>query len=738
MMNLATVRAAAVRIAEHVTDHQLNRVRLVLHGGEPLLVGPDGLRAMLTELRTILDPLTDVEMRIQSNGILLTESFCDLFLEFGVGVGISLDGYREANDRHRRHQDGAGSYGEVVRALELLRRPAYRRAYAGILCTVDVANDPIAVYEALVAQQPPRLDFLLPHATWDRPPWRVGTDPTPYATWLLRIHRRWEDEGRPVPIRLFDSVRAAFAGRPTSTEALGGGAADLAVVETDGSWEQVDSVKVAYHGATATGLTVFSDSVDRVAAHPAIARRQLGVAGLCETCQSCAVVRVCGGGLYAHRYRTGTGFDNPSVYCADLKELIVAMGDAPAGSGRPAPEQPEDPELAAAAGLSGTAFDELAAGEGGTAALGQLKSQQDVIVRALVAAAAAELTDASAATDAWAVLAELHREAPDAVADVFGHPYVRSWAVGVLSGSIRDPEHLSRIAAAAAVRSGRSMEVAVPVTDGRVQLPALGTLRIDVSASGVAQLTTGPETNTVRFGGTVHKVTLDPFAPADRWRPVQRVVLDSWTTLLDDDDPYRDVFGFPVEGWLSRTASDAWLRSLSGAWRMLSGDAPEQAAGIQTVLRVVTPLQMDQAGKLRSAAARHAFGAVGVAQASPNVLSVLLIHEYQHNKLAALLDLCDMFDRNDPVRIAVAWRPDRRPLEGALHGAYAHLGMAALWRTRTAVPWAGQARAGELFRLYRDWTQDAVEKIKDTGALLPIGERFITGMQHTLTQWRDL
>ncbi|WP_297624170.1 hypothetical protein [Nocardia sp.] len=27
---------------------------------------------------------------------------------------------------------------------------------------------------------------------------------------------------------------------------------------------------------------------------------------------------VCGGGHYAQRYRRGTGFLNPSVYCADL------------------------------------------------------------------------------------------------------------------------------------------------------------------------------------------------------------------------------------------------------------------------------------------------------------------------------------------------------------------------------------------------------------------------------------
>ena len=55
---------------------------------------------------------------------------------------------------------------------------------------------------------------------------------------------------------------------------------------------------------------------------PGFAARQLGAAGLCEECQDCPVVRVCGGGNYAHRYRAGRGMLNPSVYCLDLFKLI--------------------------------------------------------------------------------------------------------------------------------------------------------------------------------------------------------------------------------------------------------------------------------------------------------------------------------------------------------------------------------------------------------------------------------
>ena len=98
------------------------------------------------------------------------EEFCELFAKHLVRVGISVDGDRAANDRHRRYADGRSSYDKLIRAIELLRTPRFRRIYSGLLCTIDIANDPVVVYESLVALDPPRIDFLLPHAAWDDPP----------------------------------------------------------------------------------------------------------------------------------------------------------------------------------------------------------------------------------------------------------------------------------------------------------------------------------------------------------------------------------------------------------------------------------------------------------------------------------------------------------------------------------------------------------------------------------------
>lgn len=323
-----TVTQTARRLAEYAGAVGLESVSVILHGGEPLLAGPARLREICAELTTALTDVTPLDLRIHTNGIQLSRRHLDVFAEFGVRVSLSLDGDKLANDRHRLDRRGRSSYDRVLRAVDLLQTPPYRHLFGGLLCTVDVRNDPVAVHDALTALDPPRIDYLLPHSTWDNPPPRGDSgSQTPYTDWLLAIFDRWTEQGRKVPVRTFDSVLSTLHGGPSLTEAMGLAPSDLAVVETDGTFEQADSLKTAYDGAPATGYDVFRNDFAELARHPGVRARQTGLAGVSETCRRCPVVESCGGGLYAHRYRSENGFDNPSVFCADLRALVDGIAD---------------------------------------------------------------------------------------------------------------------------------------------------------------------------------------------------------------------------------------------------------------------------------------------------------------------------------------------------------------------------------------------------------------------------
>ncbi len=211
----------ARRLAEHATTHALPSVTVILHGGEPLLAGPARLRRVCEELGSALNGIAELDLRIHTNGVQLSPRYLDLFDEFHVRVGISLDGDRAANDRHRRYADGRSSHPMVLRAVELLREERYRHLDLGLLCTVDIHNDPVAVHDALAELEPPLVDFLLPHATWDEPPPRPDGSPTAYAAWLLTVFDRWTEQGRPMPVRMFASVLSSLSGGPGLTESLG-------------------------------------------------------------------------------------------------------------------------------------------------------------------------------------------------------------------------------------------------------------------------------------------------------------------------------------------------------------------------------------------------------------------------------------------------------------------------------------------------------------------------------------
>lgn len=711
------LRRSAQRIAEHASAHDLRSVEVVLHGGEPLLAGVDGLRRIITELHSAVRGVCGLDLFIHTNGVRLTEAFCELFAEFNVRVGISIDGNRAANDRHRRYANGRSSYDQVVRAINLLRTDRFRPLYGGLLCTIDVANDPVAVYEALVALDPPRVDFLLPHATWDEPPPRDPGRDEQYAEWLIAIFDRWVADGRPTGIRTFDSILSTLTGGDSFTEALGLAPVTLAVIETDGTYEQVDSLKVTYDGAPATGLNVFSDALDTVAGHPSIVARQQGLDSLSRTCQECPVVSSCGGGLYAHRYRSGRGFDNPSVFCADLLKLISHV-------------EQRLPQVSANHEMSGEDFRGLASGAGSASAVRELIDGQRTLRRALLTVVyRAASTDAAVDNAvrarlraAWNLLSVVDTEHPDALDLVLRHPFVRLWAARCL-GQLESPapavgadlDYLSALAASAAIRAGITADVSVPISAGAVLLPTIGRLVVepDQPEVTIAHLTVDGEAVQFRVGDDWWKLAIsdmfgsnaDPVLAGDdhrtaEWQPTRFLRAGGVTVAIEDADPFRDCYGSAVLPALSGAQFANWQRDFRAAWAEIETSYSDYAPAIRAGLSALVPLtsvsKLDGVG----AAERHAFGAVAVAvPADPARMSRAIVSAFQRAKFGAVVDLFDLCDPDSPDAPSVSRR---------IEEAYVELAV------------------GDI-----DATSDAIAPLLNCDALTPEGQRFVAEMHQS-------
>jgi uncharacterized protein len=341
VMTRATIDAAARRIAEHAGRHDVRDIEITLHGGEPLIAGPELITYAITTIRSNLGQSCRANFGVQTNGLRLGPEFLRVFEELGVTVGISLDGDQAMHDRHRRRPDGGGSYAAAAAAAAALAR--HPRLFGGILSVIDLRNDPVAAFEALLTFGPPTVDFLLPHGNWSAPP--PGRDPesagAPYGDWLSAVFDRWyQAPAKETGVRLFEEIISLLLGGDSRIEDVGLSPVTVVVIETDGSIEQSDMLRTAYPGAGATGLNVAADALDAALLTAGTAARQLGLRALCEACRACPAVRVCGGGLYPHRYRAGTGFANPSVYCADLYQLISHIRSRLAADLAPAASRP--------------------------------------------------------------------------------------------------------------------------------------------------------------------------------------------------------------------------------------------------------------------------------------------------------------------------------------------------------------------------------------------------------------
>jgi uncharacterized protein len=100
-------------IAKSLSTHE--SVHYMWHGGEPLLVGLSFFKTAVALQKKFPGKL--IVNNIQTSGTLITEEVLDFCEEHSFGLGFSLDGPLELNDRTRLFHSGKSSFQIVVESL---------------------------------------------------------------------------------------------------------------------------------------------------------------------------------------------------------------------------------------------------------------------------------------------------------------------------------------------------------------------------------------------------------------------------------------------------------------------------------------------------------------------------------------------------------------------------------------------------------------------------------------------
>lgn len=322
-------------------DSQLNDViDFIWQGGEPTLLGLDFYREAV-RLQEVYRGKKSINNYFQTNGIDLTDEWCQFFKQQHFLIGISIDGDRISHDTYRTSRSGKGSFDEVMTAINRLKR---FKVEFNTLTVVNAENvkRPLDVYRFLkrigsqymqfiplverIANQPDAngLTLIGPDFSGQN---RVADWSVPakeYGVFLNRIFDEWlqRDFGR-VFVMNFEQ---------TLTKLLGGVSGCVInetcgrnlIVEANGDVYSCDHFVYPEHKL---GNINHDNMVDMVRCTQNSQFGQRKKNEMSVECQHCVVKSACNGGCPKHRFEfSSDGKRNKNYFCSSyFTHLSYAM-----------------------------------------------------------------------------------------------------------------------------------------------------------------------------------------------------------------------------------------------------------------------------------------------------------------------------------------------------------------------------------------------------------------------------
>lgn len=315
---------AVVNVLADLSQKQRRPFAVVLHGGEPLLLGFTKLENLIFSLRDALPD--ECSISIQTNGILLDQAILDLCSNTHTTISVSLDGPRAIHDKYRVGHTGRGTYDSVLDGVELLR--AHRDAeflFTGMLAVVDPGSDPVAVYNFFKALNPPSVDFIYRDGNHSRLPFgKESFHSVEYGRWMSKLLDVYLADAKPIKIRILDDLIKLLLGGRGTKDGVGLTNYGVLIIDTDGTITKNDTLKSSFDGADrfTRRWSVHTHNLFEILDSAEFMEYHNSQRPSSSVCSACPELLVCGGGMTLHRWRDDNGYDNPSIYCADQKHLI--------------------------------------------------------------------------------------------------------------------------------------------------------------------------------------------------------------------------------------------------------------------------------------------------------------------------------------------------------------------------------------------------------------------------------
>ncbi|MCL4231866.1 MAG: anaerobic sulfatase maturase [Dehalococcoidia bacterium] len=296
---------------EYVAD--VRQANIAWQGGEPTLAGLPFFQRVVQMQEQHAAPGTVISNAIQTNAVLVDDAWGTFFAQYAFLVGVSLDGPQEIHDQMRIRRGGQGSFRDVMRGIEVLRR---YNVDLNILCVLGPHNiervgDLMRFFRGegfSHVQFIPAMDF---QAIEPEKPVNYLISPEAYGEFLVVAFDSWFQGGGPtISVRIFDNFLQSYVNVPNDLCVHSNSCEAGIVVEWDGSAYPCDFY---IHPAWKLG-NVLDRPLSKLVNEPRRIAFVLQKIPLPMECVHCEWLSVCRGGCPRNRMGSATAA-SPDYFC---------------------------------------------------------------------------------------------------------------------------------------------------------------------------------------------------------------------------------------------------------------------------------------------------------------------------------------------------------------------------------------------------------------------------------------
>lgn len=310
-------------------NHSVERIDIVLHGGEPLLMKKRRFSAMMDRLQDETPDSLEIRFAMQTNAALIDGDWIDIFAKHQIGVGVSFDGPKEIHDEFRIDHKGRGSYDDCRAGWDKLREASDqgRLPPPGLLGVINHKRDAKEIFNHFVHDlQATVLNFLLPDLHHDDNISQEEIDGT--ARYLIDVFHAWlENKNNKVSIRFISEVYSPLLSDFIMDESVTykEDYRCILTVASNGEIRTEDTVTTLDERFRNGLLNVRTHTLSDVVACDWWRELSEASAIRPKQCVDCAWWSVCKSGKPYNRFSKARGFDNHSVFCSALKDYYVEV-----------------------------------------------------------------------------------------------------------------------------------------------------------------------------------------------------------------------------------------------------------------------------------------------------------------------------------------------------------------------------------------------------------------------------